>query len=262
MKKVFWVVFIILISGLTGLVAQEIPPRAFHGDRWNTGKILLESENKRYQLVFYNDGTLAVRNMTVENGMNFWHVETKEPDSYVTFQEDGNLVIYKNDGTALWSSNSYGKGGDALYLMNTGNLVIHAPGSKVVWESGKYWVPNRAWMPRDGVWKEWSPGEIVVQSENGHYRLIFQEDGNLVLYHRYSNGNVPIWDSGTYNQGATSFVFTGKPTFVMGVRRDKEFLWRTDRIADFECLYLDDGGNMVVHAPGAIVRWETGTAGK
>ena len=54
---------------------------------------------------------------------------------------DGNLVLYKIGGGALWSSKTNGKGGVKLMLRNNGNLDLVNAAGKLVWStktSGKF----------------------------------------------------------------------------------------------------------------------------
>ena len=48
------------------------------------------------------------------------------------------------------------------------------------------------------------PGEYKVIAANGQYELIFQDDGNLVLYTK--SGTI-LWASDTNHRGASSLVF-------------------------------------------------------
>ena len=107
----------------------------------------------------------------------------------LSYQADGNLVIYKSDGGVLWSPNCYGSGASRAVLQNDGNFVVYAPrGAK--WASG---------TSQQGV-------------------LIMQNDGNLVLYGPRGNA---IWASGSHrfnvanaNVGASiCFPPTFSPTF-------------------------------------------------
>jgi hypothetical protein len=52
-------------------------------------------------------------------------------------QTDGNLVIYKNTGNAIWASNTAGRGAAKLVMQNDGNLVAYTA-------SGAIWASNTA----------------------------------------------------------------------------------------------------------------------
>jgi hypothetical protein len=82
----------------------------------------------------------------------------------LVFQEDGNLVLYRTDGVALWSSNTQNKGANRVSFQQDGNLVIYTPDNRVVWATNTH--------------------------GRGANRLSLQEDGNLVIY---TSNNQAIW---------------------------------------------------------------------
>ncbi|MEU4689872.1 ricin-type beta-trefoil lectin domain protein [Actinoplanes sp. NPDC023714] len=52
-------------------------------------------------------------------------------------QRDGNLVLYKADGTPIWSSNTYGQGPSTLRMQTDGNVVLYRnDNNKPIWSSG------------------------------------------------------------------------------------------------------------------------------
>ncbi|KAM0941499.1 putative bulb-type lectin domain-containing protein [Dioscorea sansibarensis] len=62
------------------------------------------------------------------NGKLIWDSKTAGmgTDCYLTLQSDGNLVIYKTDGTPLWSSQTNrGEGFYVLITQKDRNLVIY-----------------------------------------------------------------------------------------------------------------------------------------
>ncbi len=82
-------------------------------------------------------------------------------------QGDGNLVLYRTDGTALWSSDTAGSAGRLAVMQDDGNFVVYTTGSTPLWASG-------------------------TSGSNGA-ELAVQDDGNVVLY----VGDTPIWATGT-----------------------------------------------------------------
>jgi len=81
-------------------------------------------------------------------------------------QHDGNVVLYRRDGTPLWASQTSGQITVDLVLHPDGNLVLYGPEGRAVWASG---------------------------SAGTNPDLSLQDDGNAVLY---SDG-VPIWATNT-----------------------------------------------------------------
>lgn len=87
----------------------------------------------------------------------------------LVMQTDGNLVIYKPDGSALWSSYTNGKPITYLEMQTDGNLVAYDNARRAYWSSR-------------------------TQGNAGAYAT-FQADGNFVIYS--SNGR-PLWSSKTW----------------------------------------------------------------
>jgi hypothetical protein len=81
-------------------------------------------------------------------------------------QGDGNIVLYRDDGKALWASNTVGRGTQSLVMQGDGNLVAYATNGAV-------------WDSKTGI-----PGTMAA----------LQDDGNFVLY---APSGVPQWASNT-----------------------------------------------------------------
>lgn len=87
----------------------------------------------------------------------------------LVLQDDGNLVLYRNDtGAALWSSHTHGKPVDHAIMQADGNFVCYDGSGKAYWASGTHGHP-------------------------GAY-VILQDDANLVVY---SASGSPLWASNT-----------------------------------------------------------------
>ena len=100
--------------------------------------------------------------------------------------------------------------------------------------------------------------EIVARS--GRFRLIMQNDGNLVLY-RLSDSKA-IWSSNTANSGATRAVMQHDGNFVMYTANNvAKWSSETDgRPANY--LMVQDDGNLVIYSVGSnSVQWASNTAG-
>ncbi|KAA2265400.1 hypothetical protein F0L68_04870 [Solihabitans fulvus] len=74
----------------------------------------------------------------------------------LSMQYDGNLVAYSSSGNPLWSSGTYGRGGNVVILQGDGNFVMYDGNSRVVWTTNTNGYP--------GAW------------------LSLQDDGNIVIY--------------------------------------------------------------------------------
>lgn len=86
----------------------------------------------------------------------------------LTYQGDGNLVLYRNDGRPLWASQTAGTSSGQAVMQYDGNLVIYDAAGTPVWSTDTT-------INRNAV--------VTVQA-----------DGNVVLY---SSSGRPLWTSGT-----------------------------------------------------------------
>jgi hypothetical protein len=91
-----------------------------------------------------------------------------------TLQADGNLVLYKSGGSALWSSHTQGQQTEVSIMQADGNLV-------------NYWGEL---SPSHANWASHTSG-------NSGSHLVVQNDGNVVIYH--SNGS-SVWATNTVQQ--------------------------------------------------------------
>ena len=97
-------------------------------------------------------------------------------------QYDGNLVLYNNDGKAVWASNTFGK--NTLCVQNDGNLVVYSSNRTPLWSSG---TSQENISPGQDLCYSMDDKEILttnesIDSSNEMFSLNLQGDGNLVLY--------------------------------------------------------------------------------
>lgn len=91
-----------------------------------------------HYLIFQHDGNLVIYDSADRPQ---WALTRVVPNwreiGRVTFQDDANLGAYKSDGTYVWSARHVaGQAGSTLWLTETGDLVIRAPGA-TIWHSGR-----------------------------------------------------------------------------------------------------------------------------
>jgi hypothetical protein len=85
----------------------------------------------RIQMVMQHDGNLVVYN---ENGNALWAAMTFGQNHRAIFQDDGNLVIHNGDDRPIWASRTHGHPGAVLVLRTDGKVVITAGGT-VLWST-------------------------------------------------------------------------------------------------------------------------------
>lgn len=96
----------------------------------------IPSENRRYHLVFQEDGNLVLY-MAPPFGIKqaIWSSNTAEKGKSCYFQTDGNLVIYTSDNqhpdSAIWSTNTSGHLGAYIDIQDDGNVVMYYNGQSI-----------------------------------------------------------------------------------------------------------------------------------
>ncbi len=105
-------------------------------DRLNPGESLqpdesLTSPNEQFSLRLQEDGNLVLYS---QDGQPMWATGTDgQAVSTATMQDDGNLVLYSPGGDAVWASNTVGNEGAYLVLQDDGNLVMYAADGAPIW---------------------------------------------------------------------------------------------------------------------------------
>lgn len=114
----------------------------------------------------------------------------------VVFQEDGNLVIYKfpapGKSQAVWHTHTMGRYITKCILQADGNLVLYWQ-NRAVWDSkSDARNKNKKWY-HFGIPGTGSPPPV------GAVSMIMQNDGNLVIYSDLPDG-IPLWSSDTFEK--------------------------------------------------------------
>jgi hypothetical protein len=97
-----------------------------------------------------------------------------------------------------------------------------------------------------------------IRSRDGRFQLLYQWDGNLVLYRQ---DGVPLWHSDTHGRSAGQLVMQGDGNLVIydaaGVP-----VWASGT-AGFASAWLivQNDGNIVIYTPSGGPVWSSGTAG-
>ena len=105
-------------------------PSSYNGV-WMEGTAL-RSPSGRFTLTYQDDGNLVI----YKNGNQaIWSSGTngRNASRRLMFQEDGNLVIYDNNQQPIWSSNSANRGGKYMVMQDDGNLVIYTMNNQFIW---------------------------------------------------------------------------------------------------------------------------------
>lgn len=148
--------------------------------------------------------------------------------------EQGSYLSHANLKISL--QNDFRGGGESWYIMD-------APQGK---------TPNKICTPT-----KWNPGATILKSEDGKYSLIYQNDGNLVLY----KFNRPIWATNTGGRASKYLAFQDDGNFVLyGFTTT---LWTSNSNGESgRCLVLQGDGNLVIYNSNGSAVWASNTAGR
>lgn len=212
----------------------------------------LQSSNGTYTLTMQTDGNLVLytpKGAIWGSGTNGQNV------AYLTLQGDGNLVMYNTVGQPIWSSATPGQGLSSLVLQTDGNLVLYNSNKQPDWATGTYQnVMNTPPSLESGA--SLSLGSELL-STNGNYRVIVQEDGNLVLYSRAH----ALWGSGTNGKGANLLIMQDDGNLVL--YNSSHPVWATGTNGHGSTtLVMQDDGNLVLYDASNHPIWGSGTNGR
>ncbi len=155
---------------------------------------LLQTKDAR--LVWQSDGHLVIYG---QDGSYRWGTQTVGADNRLCFQTDGNLVIYDGHGQWQWQSGTVGGANSLLALDNCTVSISDGPGGQTLWSDAPACQGGAAVdrIGHDGGWcRKTSQPATLLQTPFA--RLDWQSDGNLVLYNQLDG--VGKWWTGTHGQ--------------------------------------------------------------
>lgn len=102
-------------------------------------------------------------------------------------------------------------------------------------------------------------GQFIV-SHNGIYQVIFQADGNLVLYKRYPGMPLrPLWASNTAGHTGDRCIMQADGNLVLYDPGNKP-IWASNTNGHAQSrLIIQDDGNLVIYAPNNSPLWASNT---
>lgn len=94
-----------------------------------------------------------------------------------------------------------------------------------------------------------------LTSNNGRFRFVMQNDGNLVLY----EGNSALWATGTDGQDVEFCIMQGDGNLVLYLQGSGRPVWASNTDGSpGSFLVMQDDGNVVIYKPNQPI-WATGT---
>ncbi len=177
-------------------------------------------ENGQARLSFQPDGNVVLR---AANGDEVWHSAVlPNRGKRLALQSDGNLVIYDVLDRPVWATNTAGRGVTALQLDGCA-IALRASG-ETRWSRGGATCPSDV-LTNTPAWSLPASGSLTLL-RTPESRLVWQGDGNLVLY---TTSGSASWSSNTAgNQGkALSFQPDGNLVVyrATGTSAPEDALW-------------------------------------
>lgn len=200
------------------------------------------SPSQNYYLIFQNDGNLVM--YTTRNNSAIWSSKTTNSGRRAVFQDDGNLVIYNRNNSPVFSANTTSRG-SKLEIQDDGNLVIYDRRRNAAWSSmGGETKPDTSNYNRNilNTGYRFIVGKRVY-SPNNEYYVVFQDDGNMVVYNRSSK---VIWQSNTYNKG-TRAIFQEDGNLVIYDMTNHAVFSSGTTNTNARTLIMQDDGNFVIY---------------
>jgi len=227
------------------------------------------SANGAFSLVQQGDGNLVVNN---SESKAIWSTGLNGKMARRSImQADGNFTQHPEGyNQVMWSTNTKGNKGAYAMLQDDGVLTVVNQNNQIIWRS----MAANAKTPAKGAATTQTAGaksgaagadRLVAEQEllptkfitsaNGKYKLIQQEDGNLVIY----QGNRPTWSTGTNGRKIQRCVMQKDGNLVL-YDTFKDAIWASNTHGnEFAYLVLQDNGNLVLYSSGGAVLWETRT---
>jgi len=225
------------------------------GNSLNSQQYLLAPDMNN-TLVLQGDGNLVL----YDGFRALWSTNTSgSKATRLTLQADGNLVLYTAAGTPVWHTQTSGSDASSLKLQTDGNLVLYNPSNVALWNSNTHHAPDglattTRIMPANG---QMYIGQRLETAKRDRY-LLFQNDGNLVLY---SDTGTPLWNSKTAGRGGFVLQMQADGNLVLYSKAGKA-IWNTRTGGRGSSrLELQQDSNLVIYKPGDIATWSTNTDG-
>lgn len=200
------------------------------------------SSNGLYLLLFQYDGNFVIYAITNGSLTDIWMTRTHNKVSdKACMQFDGNFVILNSKNETIWSSNT--TVGDRAVLQDDGSFAIYQG-------NDLQWIPQAQLFP-DTILAGTCLGLVEYRmSLNRKFRIIFQTDGNLVIYGTGKDLFLP-WNSGTDGKGADKACMQFDGNFVIS-NSNNETIWSIRRYVQlhgaYNCAVIDNNGKFVIKA--------------
>ena len=223
---------------------------------------LFSSSNGVATLVFQSDGNLVIYD---ENKLARWSSDTYDKGDgrpagvRCVYEGNGDLCVYDKDSQVLWHSNTRGHPGPptrlpgSLRVQPDGDVVIYNQAGEAKWSAKTKHAYDTLIRPGTELLEG-----VPFSSSNTAANLVFQSDGNLVVY---DENRQPRWAVGTkYDRWGRRCVFEKDGDLVVY----SDPAWDSNTKAHPEAvLAVQADGDVVIYdkdGGGRTPLWSTQTA--
>lgn len=228
-------------------------PNLTKGQTLKKGQYLI-SQDAQSVFAFLGDGNL----MLFQNYRAVWDSQTSgRPATKLVFQNDGNLVLSDDTGKVWWQSGTSGTNANLLTLETVGNLVLYNSSFEAFWETHTHHTRDLLGFANQSMrTARLYPGQ-QIETPDRRYKLLLQEDGNLVLY----SPRGAIWASGTDGRSVANLSLLANGNLVLH-DNDGNAMWQSRTAgAGASRLVLQEDGNLVLYNDSRPT-WNTETVGR
>ena len=215
-------------DGQTEAGPPVVPDAVLDTDERLTIGQTIRSANGECRLSFQTDNQVVIYRGTPSPQNVVWTADTQHSGAdAMVMQPDGNLVIYKPGGTAVFKTDTRGTNATAT-LRNDCLLVVKDGNGKVLWDS----VNGKPAPPVAPKRSELRTGERLnirasLHSSNGQCQLAFQPDQQLVIYDLTVTPKKAVWNAGSQNSGAQSLVMQDNGNLALYKADGRTDVWAT-----------------------------------
>jgi MYXO-CTERM domain-containing protein len=209
----------------------------------------------RFSLAMQADGNVVL----YDRGKALWSTGTNATGGFtLAMQTDGNLVVYTSAGCPVWASDTSGNPGASLAVQSDGNLVIYTSAGKAIWATGTGPIPEPPSTCGTFTGGEGMGYNDIVSACGACFTLIFQDDGNLVLYKtsQFLQAAGVVWDSGTSGTGYLMSMGTDGNLNIYSSSGCS--VWSTNTSGNTGAtLAVQDDGNLVIYSSAGAALWNS-----
>jgi hypothetical protein len=221
------------------------------------------------KLSVQSDGNVSIYD---QSNQPIWASNTdRNPGAFLSLQNDGNLVVYTSNRRPVFATNTSQSVATTTNSIPNSSVPVASPSTKkpTFDDDVRRLLGSRlpANVPASNC-----GADLKISTQNGRdenfsrtkkwttcnkYNLIFQNDGNLVLYNPSSN---PIWATGTEGKAARMSVQADGNVVLYDF--SNQVIWATNTNGNPGAfLSLQNDGNLVVYTGNRRPIFATGTDG-